>query len=106
MNEIEENQPVDSKDIALARRALLCCPFCGDAVEMEYDAVVAYEISCCTSMSLQICDALEDEGVRFEDAYRFDKSKTEEFHCGEYPEVAKRVCRDHLAKAWNSRHNA
>ena len=75
------------------------CPFCGDEVEMKYDPVVAYSITCCGSMYLQICDALEDKGVRFDEGY---STKDDDYY-GEYPEIAKDVCKEELTNMWNTR---
>ena len=76
---------------------LLPCPFCGDEVTMEYAPATSYDITCCVSMDLQICDALEDEGKRGDDAYRYDSEMQE------YPERSKEICRRRLAEAWNKR---
>jgi hypothetical protein len=79
------------------------CPFCGDEVEMKYEPVVCYEITCCVSLSLQICDALEDRGVRFEDSHEFIRDNNHANGYGEYPDISRNVCKEDLAKMWNTR---
>lgn len=76
---------------------LLPCPFCGGEVTMEYEPIVSYAVNCCAGISLQIHEALEERGLRFEDGYRWIDNRTG------YPEKAKAVCRERVAEIWNAR---
>ncbi len=76
---------------------LLPCPFCGGQVGIAYDAVTSFSIDCCTSMSLQICDALGDAGKTYEPVYQYD------MEANEYPVCSQNICREALHKAWNQR---
>ena len=82
---------------------LLPCPFCGETPQLEYMPITEYSIDCCVSVGLQICDALEDRGVRFDDGYECVHDKGHENGYGEYTEAAKLVCCEELTKMWNTR---
>lgn len=76
---------------------LRLCPFCHERVKLEYNPMTSYSITCCASMELQICDALESRGLRFKEQYKWVSNEEG------YTEEAKSICREELTKAWNTR---